>query len=148
MLNKAIALAAQLHINQFDKSGKCYILHPLRVMQKLQYTNDEELLCIAVLHDCMEDQGLTREKMQELGFSERVIVGVELVSNLDNLSYDDFIDRMRGNLDALLVKREDIRHNSDLTRLKGVRPKDFARMEKYQRAFIKVEQYIMELLAE
>ena len=117
----------------------------MKVLQKLQYTGDDELLCIAILHDCMEDCGLTRKKMQCLGFSERVIRGVELVSNTEGLQYDQFIERMRGNRDALLVKREDIRHNSDITRLKGVRPKDFERIQKYQLAFVKVEEFLREL---
>jgi hypothetical protein len=51
---------------------------------------------------------------------------------------------MRGNLDALLVKREDLRDNSDITRLKGLRQKDFDRMAKYIRAFAKVEEMIKE----
>jgi (p)ppGpp synthase/HD superfamily hydrolase len=141
-LAHAIALASHLHKGQTDKSGKPYILHPLRVMQKLLYTGDEELLQIAILHDCMEDCGLTRKKMQVLGYSERVIRGVELVSNLDHAPYPIFCERMKDSLDACLVKREDIRHNSDITRLKGVREKDFDRLNKYCFAMIQIEGYI------
>ena len=40
------------------------------------------------------------------------------------------------NPDAKRVKREDLRDNSDITRLKGLRKKDFDRLEKYSKAFI------------
>jgi hypothetical protein len=39
------------------------------------------------------------------------------------------------NPDARRVKREDIKDNSDVTRLKGLRQKDFERLEKYARAY-------------
>jgi hypothetical protein len=38
------------------------------------------------------------------------------------------------------VKREDLRTNSDLRRLKGVTEKDLARMAKYQMFYFEIEQ--------
>ena len=35
-----------------------------------------------------------------------------------------------------VIKRKDLEHNSDITRLKGIRPKDLERMEKYHKAFL------------
>ena len=54
-------------------------------------------------------------------------------------------DEAQGAIDALKIKREDLRDNSDITRLKGVTEKDIRRMEKYQRSFMRVEQFIKEL---
>ena len=135
ILGTAISIASICHHDQIDKAGKAYILHPLRMMMRLR-TNDEELMCIAILHDAIEDSELTLEDLQELGMPYRVIDGVDSLSRRDGESYENFIKRCALNPDAKRVKLEDLRDNSDITRLKGLRKKDFARLEKYSKAFI------------
>jgi (p)ppGpp synthase/HD superfamily hydrolase len=54
LLGKVLVLATNAHAGQFDRGGKPYILHPLKVMHYLK-TDDEELQCIALLHDVIED---------------------------------------------------------------------------------------------
>jgi (p)ppGpp synthase/HD superfamily hydrolase len=144
MFDKAMFIAAREHLGVKDKGGNAYILHPMRIAMRLR-TNDEELMSIAILHDVIEDSKLTFEDLLNEGFSQRVIAGLRLLTHQKGVSYDDYIDGMRGNRDALRVKREDLRDNSDITRLKGVSEKDFERMKKYQRSFVKVEQYLKEL---
>ena len=62
-IEDAIAFAAQRHRGQKDKAGKPYILHPLRVM--LAMHTDEERR-VAVLHDVMEDRGVTRRELDNM----------------------------------------------------------------------------------
>lgn len=135
-LGKAIALAAKTHSDQTDKRGYAYILHPIRIMMRLR-TEDDELMAIAILHDVVEDSGgeVTLNTLYEMGFSRRIIDGVDALTKRDAEDYDDFIRRCAMNPDARRVKREDIRDNSDVTRLKGLREKDFRRLEKYCRAY-------------
>ena len=144
MFDKAMFIAAREHLGVRDKGGHAYILHPMRIAMRLR-TTDEELMSIAILHDVIEDSKLTFEDLKAEGFTDRVIEGLKLLTHQMGMSYDDYIDGMRGQRDALLVKREDLRDNSDITRLKGLRDKDFQRMEKYIRAFAKVESYLKEL---
>lgn len=135
-LGTAIALAAKVHRYQTDKGGKAYILHPMRVMMGL-HTTDEELMMIAILHDVVEDSDgdVTFQDLRDMGFSERVIAGVDSVTKRDGEDYDTFIKRCALNPDGKIVKRGDIKDNSDVTRLKGLRQKDFDRLEKYARAY-------------
>ena len=135
VLASAIALAAKAHEDQIDKGGKAYILHPIRMMMRLR-TNDEELMAIAILHDVVEDSDITTAELISLGYPIRVIAGVDALTRKDDETYDQFIKRCAQNRDAKIVKREDLRDNSDITRLKGLRQKDFERLEKYSRAFI------------
>jgi len=144
MFDKAIFIAAREHLGVRDRGGAAYILHPMRIAMRLR-TTDEELMSIAILHDVIEDSKLTFEDLKAEGFSDRVINALMLLTHQKGVSYDDYIDNMRGNRDALRVKREDLRDNSDITRLKGVREKDFERMNKYIRSFAKVEAYLKEL---
>ena len=142
--DKAVFIAAREHLGVRDQGGHAYILHPMRIAMRLR-TRDEELMSIAIMHDVVEDSKVTFADLIAEGFSDRVITALKLLTHQKGVSYDDYIDNMRGNRDALLVKREDLHDNSQLSRLKGVREKDFIRMQKYVRAFIKVEQYLKEL---
>lgn len=141
--SKALQIAVEAHFNQNDKGGHSYILHPLRIAMRLR-TLDEELMSIAVMHDVIEDSKKTFLDLIYDGFSQRVIDALKLLTHQAGQSYQEYIENMRYNLDALKVKREDLRDNSDITRLKGVTPKDLERMAKYQRAFIQIEEYINE----
>lgn len=141
MLAKAIAIAAQSHCQQLDKGGNAYILHPIRIMMRLR-TNDEELMQIAILHDVIEDSACSVEDLHNAGFSERVIKALTCLTHNKNESYTDYIKRIGTNHDATLVKLEDLRDNSDITRLKGIRQKDLERIEKYHRSYL----YLKEIL--
>ena len=140
MLASAIAYASMMHENQLDKGGKPYILHPLRLMFRMsQYSTDPELLCMCVLHDVVEDCGVTREDLLSIGMSDRVIYGVMTLSRLKDETYDQFIDRICMSRDTMLVKLEDLRDNSDPSRLIGVTTRDLQRIEKYMKAYKKIE---------
>lgn len=134
MLSKALVLATQAHDGQFDKGGNPYVLHPIRVMQYL-HTEDEELQCIALLHDVVEDCGVTYEELRQIGMTERVIAGVRGMTKLPGETYDEAMIRIASNKDSIRVKLCDLRHNSDIRRLKGVTEKDIKRIEKYQKMY-------------
>jgi len=141
ILAKAIHGAAASHIDQTDKGGRPYILHPLRMMMRLR-TDDEELMAIAVLHDVVEDCGVTFDDLREIGMTERVIAGVDALTKRPGETYEAFVDRAIANPDAILVKREDLRDNSDITRLKGVTEKDLARMQRYAKAYQRINDHL------
>lgn len=133
-LATAIALAAEYFEDTTDKSGEPYILHCLHVMYAMP-EDDPELRSIAVLHDIVEDTEVTLEELREEGFSERVIEGVAAMTHDKDVSYGDYIKRIALSEDATKVKLADLRHNSDITRLKGLTKKDFDRMEKYHHSY-------------
>jgi (p)ppGpp synthase/HD superfamily hydrolase len=139
LLSKAIVIATNGHYGQFDKGGMPYILHPLRVMSFLK-TTDEELQAIAVLHDVVEDTDVTYTYLRLEAMSERVIEGVKALTKVPGETLDEYKARVFANKDAMQVKICDLRHNTDIRRLKGVTEKDIARMAKYH-------QFYMELVA-
>jgi (p)ppGpp synthase/HD superfamily hydrolase len=139
MLAKAIDIASKAHLKQTDKAGKAYILHPLRLMFRLR-TDDEELMQIAVLHDVIEDSDWTLGELLDEGFTSRVISALQCLTHLPHEPYEDYIERIGNNIDAIYVKKEDLRDNSDITRLKGVTEKDLLRMQKYHKAFVRLTE--------
>ena len=137
LLNKMLVLATNRHAGQFDKGGNPYILHPLKVMYYLK-TDDEELQCIALAHDLVEDTDTTFAELREMGFTERTIDGIKALTKMPGESYEDYKVRVKSNPDAVKVKMCDLRHNTDVRRLKGVTEKDLARMEKYHRFYMEL----------
>lgn len=137
LLNKMLVLATNKHAGQFDKGGNPYILHPLAVMNILE-SRDEELQCIAVGHDLVEDTGVTYQELRELGFTERVIGGIKSLTKVPGETYDEYKAKVKANPDAIKVKLADLKHNTRIERLKGVTPKDMARMERYFNFYIEL----------
>ena len=134
-LGRAIAITTSAFKDKVDKSGKPYILHCLRVMQAVDQ-NDDELMQIAMMHDLLEDTPWNPEALLAEGFSNRVIAAVIILTHKEGMSYDDYIKRISTSEDARAVKLADLKDNSDITRLKGLRKKDFDRMEKYHKAYV------------
>jgi (p)ppGpp synthase/HD superfamily hydrolase len=137
MLSKMISLATERHAGQFDKGGRPYILHPLTVMHRLR-TDDEELQCIAVGHDLLEDTETTAAELRAIGFTERVVRGIFALTKREGVSDTDYRAIIKSNPDAVRVKIEDLRHNSDIRRLKGVTEKDVARMVRYHEFYLEL----------
>lgn len=144
MLASAIRIATLAHHGQFDKGGHPYILHPLAVMYNMRQQGfDIETQCIAVLHDVLEDNAeWTVERLVEEGMSKEVIDGLILMRHDKGVDYFEYIEGMKHNIRTLRVKKGDIEHNSDIRRLKGLRAKDFERLQKYSKAYVLVQKLI------
>lgn len=138
LLGKVLVLATNAHAGQFDKGGKPYILHPLAVMSLLN-SDDEELQCIALLHDVIEDTKTTWKELEETGCTPRIIDAVRALTKMPGQSYDEYKEVVFQNKDAMLVKMADLRHNTDIRRLKGVSQKDIDRLAKYNRFFLELQ---------
>jgi (p)ppGpp synthase/HD superfamily hydrolase len=133
-LERAIAIAAKAHEGQVDKSGAPYILHPLRVMLRLS-TTDERIT--AVLHDVIEDCGVSLESLRAEGFSEAVIAAIDAVTKRpeeEDDGYQAFVLRAASNAIGRRVKLADLEDNTNLSRIPNPADKDRQRAAKYQRA--------------
>lgn len=130
-LERAIVIAAEAHAGQMDKAGAPYVLHPLRMMLRLS-TSDE--MIAAVLHDVVEDCGVSLEMLRAEGFSEQVLEAIDSVTRRAEESYEEFVLRAASNSIGRRVKLADLRDNSDLSRIKHPTARDYARVEKYRRA--------------
>ncbi len=138
MLDKALLIATNAHHGQFDKGGNPYILHPIKVMHYLK-TDDEELMCMALLHDVVEDCNVTYIDLEKQGMSSRVIAAIKCLTKQRGQSYEEYKDAVVSSYDAMRVKMADLRHNTDIRRLKGVTEKDIARIAKYQTFYMELK---------
>ncbi len=132
-LERAIALAAVAHAGAKDKAGAPYILHPLRVMSRVQ---GEAQQMAAILHDVVEDTPITLEQLRELGFPADVVdaVGALTKRRDEKEDYFAFVERAGRHQVARSVKLADIEDNMDLSRIVAPTKKDHARVARYRRA--------------
>lgn len=146
-LGQAIVLAATIHQDQKDQSGKSYILHPIQVMTSLiaMGINDELTLMLAIFHDAIEDSAYTVDDFEAMGVPKEVCDDLRLMSKVKGEDYEtSYIVRLGKSYRCVLVKMADLTHNMDMRRLKGTRDKDFIRMAKYCRSYVYLEARLAE----
>jgi (p)ppGpp synthase/HD superfamily hydrolase len=131
MLEKAIQCAVKAHAGQKDKAGAPYILHPLRIMMKME---NQDGMIAAMLHDVVEDSSVTLADLRAEGFSEEVIAAVDHLTRREGETYEIFINRLRHNPLAVKVKLADLEDNMDIRRIENVTERDIERIQKYQAA--------------
>jgi len=137
-LERAIAIAAEAHAGQVDRAGEPYILHPLRVMMRLDVKTDEARI-VAVLHDVVEDcPEWSLSRLQDIeGFSPAIVSAIDGVTRRKDETYSDFIARARlGNI-SREVKRCDLLDNMATERLRRLPLADAERLHrKYFEALV------------
>jgi (p)ppGpp synthase/HD superfamily hydrolase len=136
-LQRALEIAVESHKNQQQKDGSPYALHPIRLSLSLE---TEEQKIVAMLHDVVEDTDWTFEDLVGEGFSESVIAALRLLTHTDGSPYEDYIERLATNPLATVVKKADLTDNMDFKRISEPTGKDFVRLQKYHRAWRRLER--------
>lgn len=132
-LENAIALAVAAHRGQLDKNGSPYILHPMRVMFRLE---SELERIVGILHDVVEDTPYTFEDLRAMGYSEEVITALDGVTRREQESYEEFVNRSQAHPVSRRVKLADLEDNMDVRRMRREpTEKDFERLKRYRRAW-------------
>ena len=137
MTKKAMKIAYNAHKEQTDKNGIPYIYHPIHLAEQM---DDENTICVALLHDVVEDTDITLEELKSEGFHDEVIAALKLLTHDDKVPYMEYVRAVKENPIATKVKLADLRHNSDLTRLDIVDEKAVKRAEKYKEAINILEE--------
>ena len=131
MTKKAMKLCFEAHKDQVDKSGMPYVFHPFHLAEQMP---DEETTVVALLHDVIEDTDYTLEDLRDMGFPEDILEAILLMTHDKSIPYMEYVEQIKKNRIAAIVKRADLMHNSDLSRLEAVDEKAMKRAEKYQQA--------------
>ena len=138
LTKRAMLVSYTMHKEVCDKGGVPYIFHPYHLAE--QMGDDEDAICVALLHDVVEDTEMTIEGLSVLGFPKTVVLAVEVMTHKEKEEYlGEYIQRIKQNPLARKVKIADLLHNSDETRIPepnndSDREWNQKRMEKYQKA--------------
>lgn len=131
MINIALSIAKKAHAGQVDKAGIDYIQHPLYVASQVK---TEQEKAVALLHDVLEDSDITAADLLAYGLSNEVVTAVQTLTKKKGQSYQDYLEKVKSNNLARVVKLADLKHHSDLSRLKSVSDTDRERVKKYKNA--------------
>ena len=121
LFDHALRIAIHAHQGQKDKSGREYIMHPIRVAERCK---DPRAKIVALLHDTIEDTNVTAEYLRCEGFPDEIINGVLSVTKREGETYDDFVRRAAENVIGREVKIADLEDNMDIRRLKEITAED------------------------
>ena len=133
LTKKALCLCFEAHKEQKDKTGLPYVFHPFHLAE--QMTDELSTIC-ALLHDVIEDTDITIEDLSKMGFPPRVLEVLRLLTHDPAVPYFDYVAAISVDPIAKRVKLADLRHNSDLSRMKAEDIDEWAlkRTEKYKKA--------------
>jgi len=122
LISRAYDVAAGAHEHQVRRSGDPYIHHPLAVAEILaQLGLDDVTLAAALLHDAVEDTGVTLDEITR-DFGSEVASIVDGVTKLDRVRFDSkeaqqaatmrkMLVAMAKDIRVLLIKLADRLHN-------------------------------------
>lgn len=143
-LDKAIAITSAAFLGVFDKGGAPYINHCLHVSHQVKHLGEQAEIA-AVFHDLLEDKPelWSAQKLIDEGFDPRTVEIVVLMTHKKGEPYMDYIRRLSVSVIAIAIKMADLRHNSDIHRMKPadiledgtIAPKAAKRLAKYYVAY-------------
>ena len=138
---KAYKLAEHYHLDQKDIGGNNYIEHIKYVADNVKeflYVDDITnlndiyiVLVAAILHDIIEDCGLTEDELLAEGISQKAINIIKILTHNKIVPYKDYIINISKNKFAKCVKLADLSHNMDIRRLKKIDNNAIRRLKKY-----------------
>ena len=128
-IEHAIEIAANAHAGQRDKAGQAYILHPLRVMLRVDCEHEQ---MAAVLHDVVEDTSITIDDLAREGFPIEVLRAIAALTKLPGETRLEAAARAAADPVARKVKLADNAENMDLSRIPNPTDKDYARCREYE----------------
>ncbi len=137
---EAVEIASIYHKGQKDLDGKPVLLHPLAVAL---IGNNEMERIVGVLHDVIEDTECSFTDLEKWGVSKNVINTLELLTHKEGQSCNEYLLGIitSGNITALNVKINDLRHN--ISRNNEDSNKKKIIKAKHKKALKKIENYLM-----
>ena len=137
-INLALIIASCALHGAKTRDGKDYDYHYLHV--GMHGTHSRDKIVIGTLHDVLEDTDWTVDDLRRVGFSERIVLGIDALTKRDGEKYFDFVERCSLNEDARDLKLEDLDHNMSWSR--NVSFPDDKQIRK-QKAYIVAYQYLV-----
>lgn len=108
---KALAFATRKHEGQYRIGGLAFITHPVAVAAIVREKGgDDDAVVTALFHDLLEDTDATEEEILRFG-NEKILRSVKLLTKRENTAMKDYVEGIRRDGTAFLVKGADRLHN-------------------------------------
>ena len=131
----ADAIAAEAHAGQVDKAGMPYLGHVRRVASYVNPANTDAVVA-ALLHDVIEDTGITAAELRDRGIAPAAIDAIALLTRRSDRPTAEYYQRISEHPTAREVKLADLADNTDPDRLARLPESDRQRLtQKYGGAY-------------
>lgn len=139
-----LRLIVDLHGSDRDKTGYDYWTHPVRVMIRLGDDTNEVERHAALLHDTIEDTGITPVFLARKGYGPEVIHVVNLLSRQDHMTYNEYIESIaRSDNDwAVRVKLADLYDNSAPSRVAALPESERGLTKRFDKSIARLERVL------
>mgnify|MGYP000059714814 CR=1 FL=1 len=133
---RSLLLVHHLFKGKKDKADTNYMNHLNHVSRDFKTDRKKSL---GLMHDVLEDTPTTEEDLRLLGYDEKFITTLKVLTKTTK-NYDTYIETIlkSNDKDAMEIKIKDLLHNLDLTRLKKITEVDIKRARKYLRAYTQI----------
>ena len=145
LIYKAMEIVTSLFEYDVDKGGMPYMLHIIYVYR---HVNTIEEKVVALLHDIIEDKKVSEKDLLEIGFPEKIVNDVKVLTRVRPIDYKDYIDNIikNGSREALNVKLADLENNMDILRINNPTLEDIDRVKRrYVPAHEKITNRLKEM---
>jgi len=110
-IDKCRMIAINAHAGQTRRDKKTpYIEHCYAVAKRVSHLGNK-YICVALLHDVLEDANVTAHDLLAAGVEEDIVVAVQLLTKHPSRSYDEYLKLVKFNNLACHVKIADMLSN-------------------------------------
>ena len=129
LIYKALEIVTTLFEHDKDKGGMPYMLHIIYVYK---HVNSIQEKVVALLHDVIEDKEVTSDDLLEVGFPEKIVSDVVILTRVKPIDYKDYVENIikNGSKEALHVKLADVENNMDISRIINPTVEDIDRVKR------------------
>ena len=119
-VKRALNFATQKHKGQKRIGGADYITHPVAVCEEVKKQGyGEDFQITALFHDLFEDTNTTEQEILQYG-NQNVLTAVKLLTKEKGYDMQKYIDDIKNNQIAFIVKSADRLHNLQCAHVAGV----------------------------
>ena len=111
LVSKCLDIAIKAHAGQYRRDGvTSYIYHVYEVAKRVNKF-DEDHICVALLHDVIEDSDITADDLLKEGVPEHIVAAVSLLTKYVGTTYKKYLVEVKKNELARRVKIADMLSN-------------------------------------
>jgi (p)ppGpp synthase/HD superfamily hydrolase len=111
LVSKCLDIAIKAHAGQYRRDGvTSYIYHVYEVAKRVNKF-DEDHICVALLHDVIEDSDITADDLLKEGVPEHIVAAVSLLTKYVGTTYKKYLIEVKANELARRVKIADMLSN-------------------------------------
>ena len=134
MLSSMLQLVSSTHTTDRPYDRIC-VLHPIRTMAGLK-TNDEELNCIALGHELLNQTDVSLTTLIRAGMSHRVITGLVLLKEAPTL--EETLDNICTSTDTMLVGLQCLLDRGAMVSTEGLGKEKARKIRGYHEGYMRI----------